>query len=163
MKEPENSGWTENTILDFAYYAWKETQDTKKEPTMVAVLWVQGKGAYGGSSPRGKVGTNFVQDLMDMWLPAKAKVRWKVAKDREKVGNTSTKWHAEDMAMYMYEREERPLGDKYPLNSYMAVYGQYHNRDRAEVKAPCGGYETGAKVYPSCTYVLSKLGIHSAR
>ncbi|KAH7396095.1 hypothetical protein BKA66DRAFT_596608 [Pyrenochaeta sp. MPI-SDFR-AT-0127] len=162
VKEPANSGWTEDTIDEYAVLAWRETQSTaRKEPTIVAALWVRGKGVYLGSVPRGQNGQFSAQAALDSLLRSQAPILWSVVNERKILAGRN-KWHAEDMAMYVYEREEKPQGPGYPPNSYMVVYGQYDKQDKAGPKDPCGSSGDSAKIRPSCSDVLHALHIESA-
>jgi hypothetical protein len=68
------------------------------------------------------------------------------------------------MAMYVYEREERPKGPKYPPGSYMFVYGQYEAKRTAGCpKDPCVAQacNRGGGITPTCSKVLGDLGIYT--
>jgi hypothetical protein len=164
VTQPANSQWTTDTIDEYAVAAWRKTQSASNPPpVLVAALWVQGAGVYMGSIPHGTpVGSSSisVQVAFDGMLRSQAPVLWEQVKLRQ-YQNTS-KWHAEDMAMYVFERERRPTGPKYPANSYMVVYGQYDGRDKAGPKPPCRGMnDKGDGIQPSCAQVLRALGITS--
>jgi len=104
------------------------------------------------------------QARMDSLLRNEASVLWNIVFERE---HTSvTKWHAEDTAMWVYEREKRPQG-RYPANCYMYAHGQYSMVDKASHKPPCGwveieGAESSVSIKPSCHKTLGKLGVRYA-
>jgi hypothetical protein len=152
-------GMDTDTIEEYAYMAWQATQvGVNKDATIVAALWVRGVGMYLGSIPHGQTGTMPVQAQMNGMIRTQAPVLWSKVQSRvPKRG--SIKWHAEDMAMYVYEKEERPTGPLYPPHSYMFAYGQYNGADRVGTKPPCGAAGRGAKIEPSCAEVLGKLSL----
>jgi hypothetical protein len=162
VKEPANSQWTDDTIDTYAFNAWRATQSSlQPPPVLVAALWVPGAGVYLGSIPHGTNGANNaeVQVLMDGRIRAEAPILWQQVKTRT-YKNTS-KWHAEDMAMYVYEREERPTGTQYPANSYIMTWGQYDGRDKSGPKPPCDLKANGDGIDPPCDRVLRNLRISS--
>jgi hypothetical protein len=162
VKESANSDWTTETIDHYVYDAWKKTQiGSKPPPILVAALWVQGSGVYLGSVPHGKSGDTDVQVLFDSMLRTQTRLLWQRVKDR--IYKNTVKWHAEDMAMYVYEREERPGGPKYPPNSYMLVFGQYNSQSGAAMRPPCRAEENSPKggITPTCKTVIEDLGIYS--
>jgi hypothetical protein len=161
VKEPANSQWTDDTINTYAFNAWRATQSgSKSPPVLVAALWVPGAGVYLGSIPHGTDGGSAsVQAVMDGKIRTQAPILWQQVKDRT-YENTS-KWHAEDMAMYVYEREERPTGTRYPANSYIMTWGQYDGRSKSGPAPPCQGIRNGKGIEPSCAEVLRNLRISS--
>ncbi|KAF2274583.1 uncharacterized protein EI97DRAFT_477214 [Westerdykella ornata] len=82
LREPQSSGWTEETIDNFAYWAWRQTRiGSRSEATLVAALWICGTGVYLGSIPHGQEwgtsgGRASVQALMDNRLRYEAPVMW---------------------------------------------------------------------------------------
>ncbi|KAF2828287.1 hypothetical protein CC86DRAFT_405290 [Ophiobolus disseminans] len=105
LKEPAKSGWTENTIDEYAANAWKQTQyGSDPAPILVAALWVPGVGLYLGSIPHGDYpgSTMTAQARMDSLIRAEAPLLWQQVQHRTSKG--TPKWHAEDTAMLMYER-----------------------------------------------------------
>ena len=168
VDEPANSGWTQQTAEDYAYYAWKATQESKKEPLIVAALWVPSVGVYLGTQPRGMLPPEKIisaQAGLDSRLKSEAPVLWRVVSGRTYTGNT--KWHAEDTAMWVYEKEKKPQGSTYPARSYMYAHGQYSLVDKASHKSPCGEFEnenarSRVSIKPSCYKTLGELGVDRA-
>ncbi|KAF2818933.1 hypothetical protein CC86DRAFT_388621 [Ophiobolus disseminans] len=161
VKEPANSGWTEDTIDEYAVSAWKQTQSGSNPlPILVAALWVPRVGVYLGTVPHGTPSGSSMstQVQMDSRIRTQAPLLWRQVKDR--AYKDTSKWHAEDMAMLEYEKEEKPTGTTYP-SSYMITYGQYSKNDKAGPKPPCQGVnrDTGKGINPSCSTVLQNLGI----
>ena len=163
-KEPHNSGWNEKSIQEVAKTAWKETQpQSRPTPLLVAALWIPGTGVYLGSQVRGTSTLERIsaQARFDNILLNQAKVAWFSGKLKDRENHTVTKWHAEDVAMWMFEKEEKPEGPKYPSGSYMVIYGQYNNNDGLGFKKPCGtrGTQDSSSITPGCYTVLKELGI----
>jgi hypothetical protein len=163
VKEPKNSGWNTDSIDAYTVRAYDASQcGPNPLPVLVAALWVPGVGVYLGSIPHGKMrnsGDMSAQVGFDGMLRGQAPILWEQVRDRTAV-NTS-KYHAEDMAMYMYEKLEKPRGPGYPPNSYMIVYGQYDKNDKVGPKPPCTGPTSPGSdgINPSCKTTLRNLGI----
>jgi hypothetical protein len=167
VEEKPGSQWDDNTHEMIVYTAWKKTQSGKNPPpVLVAGLWVPKEGVFMGSIPHGVVpGSGYTaQALFDSRATKSAPILWSVVSERT-YGPSTTKWHAEDMAMLVYESERRPTGTKYPPGSRMFVWGQYNSADKGGVKPPCRrdgptNDEEAAWINPSCSDVLRKLGIY---
>ncbi|KAF2820795.1 hypothetical protein CC86DRAFT_427631 [Ophiobolus disseminans] len=160
LKEPANSEWTEDTIDEYAVSAWKQTQSGSNPlPILVAALWVPRVGVYLGTVPHGTPSGSSMsaQVQMDSRIRTQAPLLWRQTEHR--TYKDTSKWHAEDMAMFVYEREEKPTGTKYPT-SYMVVYGQYEQGDKVGPKPPCRGVnQAGKGIDPACRDVLKELGV----
>jgi hypothetical protein len=133
---------------------------------LVAGLYVPKEGVFLGSIPHGKdAQSNSAQANFDGRARMQAPIFWSKVKDRE-FGPSTTKWHAEDMALFMYESEKKPSGTQYPPGSQMFVWGQYNSADKGGAKPPCMRNkptkdEKDAWIKPSCSEVLRELGINS--
>jgi hypothetical protein len=163
VKEPLNSGWTKTTIKEYAYEGWQQTQNECSGVTIVAALWIRGKGVYLGSIPHAysAVDKEHVETAFETALSSQAPLLDSKIGCRDVADKTVARYHAEDMAMLTYERTEKPSGS-YPKRGYMAVYGQYPGGGRAAFLSPCGTYDADyAKINPSCATVLSGFEISS--
>jgi hypothetical protein len=158
IKEPQGAGWTTNTAKEYAYEAWQQTQQERSHVTMVAALWVRGKGIYLGSIPHAynPDEKEDVETTFEAICSNTAPLLYDKIGCRE-VAPRAARYHAEDMAMMTYERTEKPSGS-YPQQSprsYMAVYGQYPGGSRPAFVKPCGALDPkNAKIQPSCAEVL---------
>jgi hypothetical protein len=160
VTEPTNSEWDNDLSEIVVYKAWEETQSgPNPPPVMVAGLWVPGKGIYLGSVPHGNLISGLsAQAVFDSRLRAEAPILWEKVKSRTVRGGRS-KWHAEDMAMYVYEREEKPTGERHPVGSYMFVWRQYNRADPRGPKPPCSTRPGRDGITPNCHKVLQDLRI----
>jgi hypothetical protein len=165
VEERPGSNWNIDTCRNIVHAAWKRTQSgTNPPPILVAGLYVPGEGVFMGSIPHGKDAQSIsAQANLDGRARTQAPIFWSKVKDRE-FGPGTTKWHAEDMAILMYESERRPSGTTYPSGSQMFIWGQYFTGDRIGPKAPCRRdrptqHENNAWISPSCSDVMQKLGI----
>jgi hypothetical protein len=167
VEEGPGSNWDEDTHYNIVQAAWKKTQSgSNPPPVLVAGLWVPKEGVFMGSIPHGMVNDQMsAQVRFDGRATLLAPILWSQVKGR-KFGPATTKWHAEDMAMFVYESERRPSGTKYPDGSKMFVWGQYNSADKGGAKPPCRRNKStqnpkDAWINPSCAQVLQGLGIYS--
>jgi hypothetical protein len=161
LKEPKNSGWTTDTIDAYTKMAYDATQcGSDPPPVLVAALWVTGVGVYLGSVPHGTMlySSMTAQVGFHSMLRGQAPLLYRRVKDRTAV-ETSI-YHAEDMAMYMYEKREKPKGPSYP-NSYMFAWGQYEKGGTVGRKEPCTRLTKpgGKGINPSCRTTVRDIGI----
>jgi hypothetical protein len=156
--EPPNSGWTRADIRAVAKAGYEQVVAATGQPnTIVAALYIPGRGVYLGSIPHNGGQTAFAQNA-----PAAAPRLWRQIALREftedATGNES-KYHAEDMAMYWFEDRQQPqvFTGSYPPFSYMAVYGKKPTDDRAKPQDPCSG--PYRRINPDCLATLRVLDI----
>ena len=124
----------------------------KSDVQLVAAFYISsgpGQGIYVSSIPKDPASA-----LME---PADAPA-WAHQVD----GRTPPKYHAEDGAMWLFENAlstKLAAGDQYPPGSTIYVYGHFKDDDRnakeADYQPPCSQYGPN----PSCTNVLTNLGI----
>lgn len=102
----------------------------------------------------------FVSSYAQRRLPTESAPTWtKAVEGRKNIAGGHSIQHVEDAALWLFESTVKPtLGDgKYPAGSTIYTYGQYEGKKADDVKA-CGS--TGAaKIDPSCTTILSVLGV----
>jgi hypothetical protein len=155
IQEPSdaNPPWTTGTIRGFARDGYHQIE-SMQPITIVTALWFPGIGVWIGTIPHDSRTYQFRENC-----PVKAPRLWTILSGRTLTGQSTTLWHAEDMAMFEYEKS-RPASNKgYPEGGYMASYGRRFNSESARPQPPCSGQE--ANITPSCLDVLRRLDIRT--
>ena len=153
--EPEQAGWTPDTIKGFARYAYANMVAQGASPwTVVSALWIPGKGCYIGSLPKEQV-------KFASMAPIIAPTLWEQIKNRRvTVPGAFATYHAEDMACFNYERwvgrNVNPHG-QYPANSRIYSYGLTRDMTRAGPIGACKEPNTGIR--PSCEDTMHYLNV----
>lgn len=153
--EPPNSGWTKETIHFYAREAYIQAVGSTQVTLLMAALWIRGDGIFFGSVPHDGGQTEF-----HISAEVRAPRLWKEVKSRSRVNRNDggLLWHAEDMAMYVFESMRAPILGYYPDGAFLALYGRLERDGRLGTQAPCSG--DSAKIFPSCLMVLNKLDVN---
>ncbi|KAH7116260.1 hypothetical protein B0J11DRAFT_510597 [Dendryphion nanum] len=157
-KQEASDKWTEAKIKEFA--AAGHGGVLKKNSTIitvVAAMWVPGKGAWLGSTPYEQ---GIFQDQVGNFAPLLAKSIEK----RNVTDKNSNYAHAEDMALYQWEllefsSKEQKSPTAYPSGIFVTAYGQLEKGGKAQAQKLCGG--TKSKVKPTCEDTFKQLKIKS--
>jgi hypothetical protein len=136
-----------------------ETKNGKFEhTTLVACVFIPGKGFFLGTAP-GTKGFHYE--------PAQAPAWWGKVSGRKILIPGRARWHAEDVAMYMFEKSlttKLAVTATYPQNSFMVVWGHFgplgnQLGDTVPAQKSVCGQSGTATIDPSCADVLLALGI----
>jgi hypothetical protein len=181
--EPENSGWTKATVRAEVQKFYDKIERNigfrQNEATIVSGLWIPCSGIFFGTIPHtdDEVSENVRPDInysFGRYAQIYAKCLWDTIGGRKTLGSSTTLYHAEDMACYVFEyckkffdREELEADELYPEGSYITSYGKYSVQDTASIKEACGqgdpqglsAQPQGAKIDPACTESMTEMGV----
>lgn len=133
---------TDSNTYYRSYIASNPTHDA----LLISALYVPHEGIFVSSYPRNKLPTGQAPD----WAKAVA-------------GRKHDKRHVEDAALWLYEStlaadKRTHESGKYPAGSTIFTYGQFAGQEPDHQPA-CGSQPGSAKIDPSCTKVLTTLGV----
>jgi len=118
---------------------------------LISTLYVPGEGMFTSTYPT-------------KLLPKGPAPDWARAVDGRTHKEGKGTQHVEDGALWFYEStlaaEKKPQQTgKYPAGSTMYTYGIYANGQKPDHVYACGSQPGSAKINPSCTDVLTTLGV----
>ncbi|KAF2175415.1 hypothetical protein K469DRAFT_683960 [Zopfia rhizophila CBS 207.26] len=156
IQEPSNSGWTKATIQGFAYQGYLQVMaEAPNAVTMVSALWIPGQGVWLGT-----IVHDAGKQVFPQQAPTMAPLLWGQIKDRVITGTTSSKYHAEDMACFAYERylvNKIGPNQNYPQGAYITSFGRYNTNNAASLKPACSS--SSHQINPPCTVTMFAMGI----